>query len=523
MTTPVRADAAGTDPRRVRHPGTPGAQDLTQLGVAPRVAVIGAGIAGLAAATGLAERGVTVELLEREDFLGGRVAGWTEQLADGADVGMNRGFHAFFRQYYNLRKLLSRSDPGLTRLRALPDYPLIDADGRRDSFRNLPRTPPWNALAFALRSPTFRLRDLVRIDARAAAPLAAVSVPEIYDTLDHLDADSFLRSVRFPAAAQHLAFEVFSRSFFAVPHHMSAAELAAMFHIYFLGSSEGLIFDVAEDNFDTTLWTPLREYLTGDGVPGTVTVRTGVRVTGIRRPGATGLRVLDETGGALDVDAIVLATDIAGLREIVAASPELGIAPWRAAIAGLATAPPFLVHRLWLDRPVDPNRPAFMATGGLDPLDNVSVLERYEKGAADWARRHHGSVVELHAYALDPESGADPRDRLRDRLHELYPETADARVLGETTLRRADCPRFAPGDFAGRPSIRTPDPDVVLAGDGIRIDLPVALMERAATTGWTAANTLLARWGAAGHGLQTVPTHGRSRLLRSLATRTAAL
>ena len=51
-----------------------------------------------------------------------------------------------------------------------------------------------------------------------------------------------------------------------------------------------------------------------------------------------------------------------------------------------------------------------------------------------------------------------------------------------------DCPRFAPGDFADRPGVVTPHDELVLAGDGIRIDLPVALMERAATTGWSAAN-----------------------------------
>ena len=123
----------------------------------------------------------------------------------------------------------------------------------------MPQTPPLNALAFALRSPTFRLRDLVRLNARAAAPLAAVSVPDIYDRLDHVDADSFLRDINFPAAARHLAFEVFSRSFFAEPAELSAAELATMFHIYFLGSSEGLIFDVANANFDVALWNPLRQ------------------------------------------------------------------------------------------------------------------------------------------------------------------------------------------------------------------------------------------------------------------------
>ena len=51
---------------------------------------------------------------------------------------------------------------------------------------------------------------------------------------------------------------MFSRSFFAEPAELSAAELATMFHIYFLGSSEGLIFDVADANFDAALWDPLR-------------------------------------------------------------------------------------------------------------------------------------------------------------------------------------------------------------------------------------------------------------------------
>jgi isorenieratene synthase len=173
--------------------------------------VIGAGIAGLAAATGLAERGVRVDVIEREAYLGGRVGGWTEQLPDGSTAAMNRGFHAFFRQYYNLRDLLRRTDFGLHRLTPVEDYPLVDAAGRKDTFRGLPRTPPWNAVVFALRSPTFRLRDLAGLNARAAAPLAAVSVPDIYHRLDDTDAETFLRDVNFPDAARHLAFEVFLR------------------------------------------------------------------------------------------------------------------------------------------------------------------------------------------------------------------------------------------------------------------------------------------------------------------------
>ncbi len=186
----------------------------------------------------------------------------------------------------------------------------------------------------------------------------------------------------------------------------------------------------------------------------------------------------------------------------------------------LRTAPAFAVHRLWLDRPVAPHRPAFLGTAGHEPLDNISVLERYEHQAAQWARRHHGSVVELHSYALHhglPDAAAD--EAVIGRLHELYPETRQAKVVRKRVLRRNDCPLFAPGTYAQRPHVSTAVSGLVLAGDGVRVDLPVALMERAATSGWAAANHLLAQWGLAGHPLSTVANEGRSPLLRWLATR----
>ena len=164
------------------------------------------------------------------------------------------------------------------------------------------------------------------------------------------------------------------------------------------------------------------------------------------------------------------------------------------------------------------DRAAFMGTGGRPPLDNVSVLERYEQQAADWAHRTGGSVVELHSYAVTRQRNG-LLDDLLACLHDLYPETAQARVVGERVLCANDCPRFAPGDHASRPGIDGPHPGLALAGDGIRIDLPVALMERAATTGWSAANRLLTHFGLAGHGLQTVPVEGRSATLRRLAGR----
>ncbi len=489
----------------------------------PRVAVVGGGIAGVAAAVALAERGVEVQLLERERQLGGRLRGWPITLADGSGATMTRGFHAFFRQYYNLRALLRRVDPHGRTLAPLSDYPLIDADGHRDTFAHLPRTPPWNALVFALTSPTFRLRDIPRLDPVAALPLVDVSVPDIYRRLDDRDTMTFLEGLGFPAAARHLAFSVFSRSFFADPRELSAAELATMFHIYFLGSTEGLVFDVTTEPFPQAVWQPMSSYLAELGVE----IRTGAPVEEVApgrerrfavRAGGEDSDVQPGEVDAAEVDAIVLAADVRGLQALLAASPELGEPRWRERIARLRTAPPFLVSRLWLDRPVRSDRPGFLGTSGFGPLDNVSVLERYEGEAARWAQRTGGSVVELHAYALagDPEQG---KRRLVEELRRIYPETATARIVDERHEVQADCPLFAPGTFAGRPTVTTPDPAVVLAGDLARIDLPVALMERAATSGFLAANALLARWGLRGHPLWSVPTRGRSAPLRAAAAR----
>ncbi|WP_328744266.1 FAD-dependent oxidoreductase [Streptomyces sp. NBC_00285] len=499
------------DRRAVFLPPPPGAARLG--GRARSTAVVGAGIAGLAAATALAERGVHVTLHEREPYLGGRVGGWPITLYDGSTATMSRGFHAFFRQYYNLRSLLRRTDRHLDRLTALPDYPLRHADGLHDSFRRVPRTPPLSALGFVALSPSFRSRDLLRMNPAAALALLDVRVPEIYTRFDDVSAHDFLDTLRFPKAARHLAFEVFSRSFFADPRQLSAAEMVLMFHIYFLGSAEGLLFDVPGDPFSTALWDPLASHLQRHGV----TIRTATTVDTVS-PTADGGFTVAANGEEKRYDTVVLALDTLGLGTLVARSPDLGDAAWRARIGGLRTAPPFLVSRLWLDRPVARDRPGFLGTAGYGSLDNISVLERWEREAARWAARTGGSVVELHGYALPEDAAPDAEaSRLIEQLRRVYPETRGARILDARHEWRRDCPLFPPGGHVDRPGVRTPHPGLLLAGDLVRTDLPVALMERAATSGFLAANALLQSWGVRGHPLWTVPDRGRTRVLRGLA------
>jgi isorenieratene synthase len=167
------------------------------------------------------------------------------------------------------------------------------------------------------------------------------------------------------------------------------------------------------------------------------------------------------------------------------------------------------VWRLWLDRRLGEQRTAFAGTTGLGLLDNISLYERFQDESADWAQAHGGSVVELHAYALpDGIDQASLQADLLAGLHAFYPESRPARILDQHFSIRADCPAFAPGSHASRPEPATEIAGLALAGDFTRMPFPCALMERAAASGFLAANTLLARFELEEEPLHSVPPRG---------------
>src|SRR5690606_36847278 len=221
--------------------------------------------------------------------------------------------------------------------------------------------------------------ELPKVHLPSAIELISVSYPESHEAYDGESAQAFLDRLRFPEGARHLALEVFARSFFAHPTDFGAGELVGMFHTYFAGSSEGLLFDVPDDDYDTALWAPLGRYLTGLGVD----VRTGTQVEGLA-PGEDGVWRVRAGSEELTADAVVLATDPRTTRALAAYLPvsqdrTLGRAQrsWHERVAAGRNAPPFVVLRMWFVGLVAPSREAFLSTSGYDLLDNVTVLERF--------------------------------------------------------------------------------------------------------------------------------------------------
>ncbi|WP_446217214.1 FAD-dependent oxidoreductase [Micromonospora sp. IBHARD004] len=481
-------------------------------GGAPRVprpaaaVVVGGGIAGMSAAVVLAERGVDVTVLEAAPTLGGRLGAWPEALTDGAQRN-EHGFHAFFRQYYNWRSILRRIDPDLGFLKPVPGYPILSEQWPTEEFGKLPPAPPANLLALLLRSPSLRLADLRGMDRDAALPLLNYDPVRTYAEFDRMTADELLSSLRLPDRARAMLFEVFSHSFFNHEAEMSAAEMIAQFHFYLLGNPEGLTFDCPDEDYATAIWEPLARHV--EKHAGRVV--TGVAAARLDREPA-GWRVTATDGSPYAAGHVVLAVDPPALAALAAASPGLAaVAPELVARmpAFGRPGPPYAVARYWMDGDVRADRAVFSGVSRQSTLDSVTLYHRLENEPRRWAERTGGSVVELHAYACEPDVPADElAERMRAELVRLWPEAAGLRVRELRARVEAQAPAFTPGSHAWRPGVRTDADGLYLAGDGIATEFPSALMERSAATGILAANHILRAEGAAAEPVRSIRPRG---------------
>jgi len=469
-----------------------------------RAVVIGGGIAGVSAACVLAERGVSVVLLERSDRLGGRLA--ASAGPEGTPALRVAPVTTFPRHYYNARALLRRVDPELVTLRALEDCVVLGPDGAGESFADLPVSAPLNALALIRRTPSVSLGDLRKLSTERTRQMLLFDPQKHAAQHDAMTAARVLDEVGLTPRAQQMLLRVFVHAGASEPAALSDSELLASFQFQFLGNPEGLIADVLEEPASDALFLPMERYLKSLGVE----IRLGTTATEVGRDRGDRVRVTTHHGEQLEASGLVLAQHVEGVRALVRASPDLGgDATFARAIDDLGGGGTYAMWRLSLDRPLEEARAPFVRVAGMGCLDAIAIHDRLEGESRRHALRTGGAIVQLQAFAI-PESRADDalKSELLAALHTLYPETKEGKVLSEQLVRRADAPSFAPGSLAARPRVATPYGNITLAGDYVKLPFPSALLERATASGFLAANLLLDRWDVRGEALYTIPPRG---------------
>lgn len=461
-------------------------------------AVVGGGIAGISAASNLAERGFKVDLYEKSSYLGGKLGAWNFE-SNGEVLNVEHGFHAFFKQYFNLLDFLKRIGAHKN-LIPIDDYLILYQDLTRQSFKNMEKTPLLNIWAMR-KTGIYQLSDMMKNKSSIKLlQLFLFDFKKTFSKFDSLPLSEFLKETQLPEKMK-MIFTSFGRAFFAEPEQMSTAELMKSFHFYFLSNNLGLLYDVMNDDFSTSFLRPAEEYLK----------KYGVQIY-IEKP-VSSIEMEDNYFIINDkkYDYCILAADVKHLPKMVAASKDLDkYKKFKQQIMQLKSSARYAVWRIWTDQFVQQKLPFFIFTDRIKVLDSITLYHEMENESKEWSKKNNGGIYELHCYAL-PENLKDDsaiQEALLDDFFHYFPELKLMNIRHQYFQHKNDFTAFHANLHQNRPEIKTEVPNLYLAGDWVKMNNCTMLMEAAYTSGSLAANAIMEKENIQINRLFAVPNKG---------------
>lgn len=584
------------------------------------VVVVGGGLAGLACAYELSQRGFAVTLLEKSPQLGGKIASWSIQVGE-EEFMMEHGFHGFFPQYYNLKNVVEELSIG-ENFKSLEFYSLVFRDRayQPEVFRPSHSAFPWNIVDLAISSPN-RLRwgiNLTKLKhLQVFRAITGFQIPESFNRLDSI-AVSDWAARDFPQGLYDLYFLPFAKSSLNAPDVLSTGELLQFFHFYFFGNPEGLAFNGTKDDMGTSLVQPIARSIQAKGgriiteatvsqidckdgrieslsyqqgnsesdVPFwvdrnplltdgeyygggdrvflaknegealsltcthqgctvqkqadgkffcpchgasydergrvlsgparrdlpqyAIAQREGERAQLIAKSPAT-----PETQETLTADYYVIAADVPGTRHLFSLMQGETNAQLNGKIERLAIADPFAVARFWFDRDFEWEHSNFTSLSGYRLTDSITLYHRIQTQFIEWSQRTGYSVVELHAYCYKEKEFPTQQALLatfEQELYEIVPELKEATLLHRELVNQKNFSGYPPNSYAERPETSAEIPNLMFAGDWVKMPFPCGLMERATSSGLLAANAIIHREGLQQRTLFSVNPEGMLKI-----------
>ncbi|MEH2214402.1 9,9'-di-cis-zeta-carotene desaturase [Nostoc sp.] len=473
-----------------------------------RVAIVGAGLAGLATAVDLADAGCEIEIFESRPFVGGKVGSWV----DGDGNHLEMGLHVFFGCYYQLFDLMKKVGV-LENLRLKEHtHTFINKGGRTGAldFRFITGAP-FNGLKAFFTTSQLSLQDkLQNAIALGTSPIVRglVDFNGAMKTIRNLDKVSFADWFRSHGGSNGSIKRMWNPIAYALGfidcENMSARCMLTIFQLFAV-RTEASVLRMLEGSPSEYLHKPILEYLEARGTK--IYTRRQVReiqfTESAEQTRVTGIVVAQ--GDAVETiaaDAYVFACDVPGIQRIL---PQ----EWRKwsefdNIYKLDAVPVATVQLRfdgWVTELNDgEQRKQLNHAAGIDNLlytadaDFSCFADLALTSPADYYRPGQGSLLQLVLTPGDPfiaQSNEAIAQHVLKQVHELFPSSRELNMTWYSVVKLAQSLyREAPGMDAYRPNQKTPVDNFFLAGSYTQQDY-IDSMEGATISGRRAAKVIL--------------------------------
>lgn len=474
-----------------------------------RVAIVGAGLAGMATAIDLVDAGAVVEIFESRPFVGGKVGSWIDK--DGNHLEM--GLHVFFGCYYNLFGLMEKVG-AIANLRLKQHtHTFINKGGRVGEldFRFLTGAPFNGLKAFFTTSQLTAADKIANSLALGTSPIvrALIDSEGAMNTIRGLDSISFADWFRSHGGNNGSLRKMWDPIAYALgfidTENISARCMLTIFQ-FFATKTEASVLRMLEGSPSEYLHKPIVDYLEARGAK----IHTRRRVREILFADSkdttqvTGIVVANgETEETIRADAYVCACDVPGIKKVI--PPQ-----WRKwsefdNIYKLDAVPVATVQLRfdgWVTELNDAaNRQQLEQAVGIDNLlytpdaDFSCFADLALTSPGDYYKPGEGSLLQLVLTPGDPfikEKNEDIAQHILEQVCQLFPSARELNMTWYSVVKLAkSLYREAPGMDPYRPPQQTPVANFFLAGSYTQQDY-IDSMEGATLSGKQAAKAILA-------------------------------
>ncbi|MBD0309031.1 MAG: 9,9'-di-cis-zeta-carotene desaturase [Microcoleus sp. T1-bin1] len=472
-----------------------------------RVAIAGAGLAGMTTAVDLVDAGHEVEIFESRPFVGGKVGSWVDP--DGNHVEM--GLHVFFGCYYNLFALMKKVGAFDDLLLKEHVHTFINRGGETGSldFR-FPVGAPFHGLKAFFTTSQLSVQDKIQNSiALGTSPIVRglIDFDGAMKTIRDLDKVSFADWFRRQGGNQNSLKRMWNPIAYALgfidTENISARCMLTIFQ-FFASKTEASVMRMLAGSPNEYLHKPIVEYLEKKGAK----IYTRRRVRKIQfeegeETRVTGLVVANgETEEKITADAYVFACDVPGIQKILPPAwrkwsefdniyklDAVPVATVQLRFDGWVTELEDEAKRKQLSHAVGIDNLLYSADADFSCFADLALTS-----PKDYYQEGQGSLLQLVLTPGDPfikQSNEAIAQHVLKQVQDLFPSARELNMTWYSVVKLAQSLyREAPGMDVFRPAQKTPIANFFLAGSYTQQDY-IDSMEGATLSGHQAAKAIL--------------------------------